>query len=105
VSRSHAMGQLRHLYSQMIKGVVLNPQGAALGLLGPAIEELEHADRAAAPPQPDAVDPGLEERCGECGGGGLVQDHDDEGTFYPACSKCSGTGRTPSGGIGTGLPP
>ena len=36
-----ALAQLRHLYAQMINGLVQDTYGAAHGLLGPAIEALE----------------------------------------------------------------
>jgi hypothetical protein len=47
MSRAFAMGQLRHLYAQMVGGAVKNTTHAATGLLGPAIEALELADKAA----------------------------------------------------------
>jgi hypothetical protein len=49
MSRAFAMGQLRHLYAQMVGGDVTNTSRAATGLLGPAIAALELADKAAAP--------------------------------------------------------
>lgn len=36
-----ALGQLRHLYKQMLAGDVVDTSRAARGLLGPAIEILE----------------------------------------------------------------
>jgi hypothetical protein len=36
-----AIGQLRHLYAQMVSGGVSDTAGAARGLLGPSIERLE----------------------------------------------------------------
>jgi hypothetical protein len=36
-----ALGQLRHLYEQMLNGHVRNVEAAARGLLGPSIEKLE----------------------------------------------------------------
>ena len=38
-----ALGQLRHLYVQMLDGHVVHCDSAAKGLLGPAIERLEKA--------------------------------------------------------------
>jgi len=42
----HALRNLRHLYEQMLDGRVKDTKQAAIGLLGPAIEDLEAEDRA-----------------------------------------------------------
>jgi hypothetical protein len=44
------MGQLRHLYVQLVEGLVTQQAEAATHLLSPAIEALELADRAEAAP-------------------------------------------------------
>lgn len=44
--RAWAVGQLRHLYKQMLEGAVSDQAAAARGLLGPAIEKLEQAQDA-----------------------------------------------------------
>jgi hypothetical protein len=49
------MGQLRHLYAQMVGGHVKNTKRAAEGLLSPAIAELETVEAAAPTPGPDAL--------------------------------------------------
>jgi hypothetical protein len=41
MSLAHAVAQLRHLYAQMAEGRVKAQEHAAIGLLGPAIEEIE----------------------------------------------------------------
>jgi hypothetical protein len=46
MNRAFAMGQLRHLYAQMVNGHVKNCKEAASGLLGPAIVALEEADKS-----------------------------------------------------------
>jgi hypothetical protein len=46
MSEAHALAQLRHLYAQMVEGRVKAQEHAAIGLLGPAIEELEKAQAA-----------------------------------------------------------
>lgn len=49
MSLAHAVAQLRHLYVQLLEERVKSQVHAAVGLLGPAIEEIERA-QAAAPP-------------------------------------------------------
>jgi hypothetical protein len=46
--------------------------------------------REVAPPQPDAVDPGAEERCGECEGTGRCHCGAEA---CRACWTCGGTGK------------
>lgn len=51
-----AVGQLRHLYKQMLSGSVRDTAQAARGLLGPAIEKLEPLTTPRSAPVTDAAD-------------------------------------------------
>jgi predicted nucleic acid-binding Zn-ribbon protein len=46
MNAEHALAQLRHLYAQMLAGLVKNNETAAHGLLGPSIEAIERSHRA-----------------------------------------------------------
>lgn len=74
-----AIGQLRHLYAQMVNGHVRDVKSAATGLLGPAIEALE----SASPAQGEAG----RDRCIKCHAKIMPQD------FAPGepiiCLECS----------------
>jgi hypothetical protein len=45
-----------------------------------------------------AVSPAPAERCPNCSGAGVVQEADDEGTYYPPCHRCDGSGAAGGGG-------
>jgi hypothetical protein len=45
MSTANALGMLRHLYAQMVGGHVTNPMRAAMGLLSPAIREIERIEQ------------------------------------------------------------
>lgn len=53
----HALRKLRHLYEQMlVPGRVVDTKSAALGLLGPAIEEIEDEQRMRIHKSPSYLD-------------------------------------------------